>query len=143
MFWGEVTHHLDKKGRLIMPARYRPHLQAGAVLTRGLDDNLMIYPHETWQVVSRQLNDMPITHPTARALRRLLFSGAVEIALDRQGRILIPGFLRDYASLHNKALIVGMESFLEIWEPSNWHSTLAGVSNVLSDTESLLTLSLP
>ncbi len=142
MFWGEYIHHLDKKGRLIVPSRYRPHLTEGAVLTRGLDHNLVIYPLKTWQMVSRQLSEMPITHATGRALRRLMFSGAVELTLDRQGRVLVPAYLRDYASLEDKALLVGMESFLEIWEPSRWRSTLAGVSNVLADDENLLTLSL-
>lgn len=141
MFWGEYTHHLDKKGRLIIPARYRSHLSDGAILTRGLDHNLVIYPQTTWQTLSQQLNQMPITHPTARALRRLLFAGVVELVVDRQGRVLIPGYLRDYASLRNKALLVGMESFVEIWEPSHWRSALDGVSSVLAEADHLLTLS--
>ena len=127
MFWGEFSHHLDAKGRLIIPARYRPHLSQGAILTRGLDRNLVIYPHDTWQIISEQVNQMPITHPHARALRRLLFSGAVELGLDRQGRVVIPGYLRDYASLDNQVLIAGMETFLEIWEPTSWRAALDGV----------------
>lgn len=127
MFWGEFSHHLDAKGRLIIPARYRPYLSQGAILTRGLDRNLVIYPQETWQLISEQVNQMPITHPQARALRRLLFSGAVEMGLDRQGRVVIPVYLRDYASLDNQVLIAGMETFLEIWEPSSWRAALDGV----------------
>jgi MraZ protein len=142
MFWGEFTHHMDKKGRLIVPARYRPHLEQGAVLTRGLDRNLVIYPNGTWRTVSDQLNQMPITHPTARALRRLMFSGAVELSLDRQGRILVPGYLRDYAALDGQALIVGMETFVEIWEPRRWQTTIDDVSNALAEADQLLTLSL-
>jgi len=142
MFWGEFSHHLDKKGRLIVPARYRPHLQDGAILTRGIDRNLVIYPQAMWRTVTEQLNQMPITHPTSRALRRLMFSGVVELALDRQGRILVPGYLRDYASLNSEALIVGMETFVEIWEPTNWRATLDDVSTALADSENLLTLSL-
>lgn len=142
MFWGEYSHHLDKKGRLIVPARYRPHLTEGAVLTRGLDRNLVIYPPGAWRTVSEQLNQMPMTNPTARALRRLLFSGAVEVVLDRQGRILIPNYLREYASLNAAALLVGMETFIEIWEPQNWQITLDDVSNALAEGEHLLSLSL-
>lgn len=142
MFWGEFSHHLDKKGRLIIPARYRPHLLTGAILTRGLDRNLVIYPHDAWRTVSEQLNQMPITHPTGRALRRLMFSGAVEISLDRQGRMIIPVYLRNYASLEDEALIVGMETFIEIWEPSHWRATLEDVSNTLAEAEHLLSLSL-
>jgi MraZ protein len=140
MFWGEFSHHLDEKGRLIIPARYRPQLSQGAILTRGLDRNLVIYPHDAWQSVSERLNQMPITHPTARALRRLLFSGAVEFSLDRQGRMLIPGYLRDYASLDSEVLIAGMETFLEIWEPSGWRRTLEGVPHALAEAKHILEL---
>ena len=140
MFWGEFSHHLDEKGRLIIPARYRPYLSQGAVLTRGLDRNLVIYPYEAWQVLSERLNQIPITHPTARALRRLLFSGAVELSLDRQGRILIPGYLRDYASLDGEVLIAGMETFFEIWEPESWRHALEGVPHTLAEAKHLLEL---
>jgi MraZ protein len=140
MFWGEFSHHLDEKGRLIIPARYRSQLSHGAILTRGLDRNLVIYPQDAWQNVSERLNQIPITHPTARALRRLLFSGAVEFSLDRQGRMLIPGYLRDYASLDSEVLIAGMETFLEIWEPSSWRRTLEGVPHALAEAKHILEL---
>jgi MraZ protein len=138
MFWGEYSHQLDEKGRLIIPARYRPHLKQGAILTRGLDHNLVIYPADAWRVVSERVNAMPITHPTARALRRRLFSGAVELSFDRQGRMLIPTYLREYASLDGEVLIAGMETFLELWEPETWRTTLDDVSHVLSEAEALL-----
>jgi MraZ protein len=141
MFWGEFTHQLDKKGRLIIPVRYRSHLGEGAILTRGIDRNLVIYPQETWRAVTEQLNQMPITHSTARALRRLMFSGAVELSLDKQGRVLVPLYLRDYASLNGAALIVGMETFLEIWEPHNWRAALDGVSSALAEANDVLPLS--
>jgi MraZ protein len=138
MFWGEYSHQLDEKGRLIIPARYRPHLKQGAILTRGLDHNLVIYPHDAWQVVSERVNTMPITQPTARALRRLLFSGAVELSIDRQGRMFIPTYLREYASLDGEVLIAGMETFLELWEPGSWRATLDDMTQVLSEAEHLL-----
>ena len=141
MFWGEYGHNLDKKGRLIIPARYRALLTDDAILTRGLDHNLVIYPEETWQTVTSQLNKMPITHPTARALRRLLFSGAVQLVLDKQGRINVPSYLRSYASLEDEVLLVGMENYIELWEPECWRSTLDGVNEVLADSGHLLSLS--
>jgi MraZ protein len=85
---------------------------------------------------------MPITHSTARALRRLLFSGAVQLSLDKQGRINVPPYLRQYASLEEAVLLVGMETFIEIWEPGLWRSALDGVSSVLADADNLLSLSL-
>jgi MraZ protein len=142
MFWGEFTHQLDKKGRLIIPARYRTHLIEGAILTRGLDHNLVIYPQEAWRNVIEQLNQMPITHTTARALRRLMFSGVVQMSFDRQGRVLIPPYLRHYASLEDEVLVVGMETYIEIWQPANWRAALEGVSNVLAEANDLLSLSL-
>ncbi len=142
MFWGEYTHHLDSKGRLIIPARFRIQLTDQAVLTRGLDHNLVIYPQAAWHAVSEQLNQMPFTHPTARALRRLLFSGALELLPDKQGRVNIPPYLRDYAALNGEVLVVGMETFIEIWQPARWHEILKGVSDTLKDGDSLLKLSL-
>ncbi len=142
MFWGEFSHQLDEKGRLIIPIRYRPTLRQGAILTRGLDRNLVIYPHEAWQILSERVNTIPITQPTARALRRLLFSGAVELSLDRQGRILIPAYLRDYASLDQEVLIAGMETFLELWEPGHWRATLDDVSETLAEAAYILKLSI-
>jgi transcriptional regulator MraZ len=140
MFWGEYAHHLDDKGRLIIPARFRPHLAHGAILTRGLDRNLVIYPQASWQAVTERLNQMPMTHPTARALRRLLFSGAVELSLDRQGRMLIPGYLRTYAGLNDEVLVAGMETFLELWEPSCWRATLDDVPHALAESPHLMEL---
>lgn len=138
MFWGEYAHHLDAKGRVIIPARFRPQLAQGAILTRGLDHNLVIYPDEAWQAVTERLNQMPMTDPTARALRRLLFSGAVELSLDRQGRVLIPGYLRAYAGLDGEVLIAGMETFLELWEPSGWRATLDDVPQALAEAKHLV-----
>jgi len=141
MFWGEYTHHLDSKGRVIVPARFRPHLE-GAVLTRGLDQNLVLYNRETWRSVLSQLNQIPITNPTARALRRLLFSGAIEVQIDKQGRLLIPSHLRDYAHLADQALMVGMETFIEIWQPAQWQTTLDGLADQLANSAHLLKLEL-
>ncbi len=133
MFWGEYSHQLDEKSRLIIPVRFRPHLAPAAFLTRGLDHNLVIYPQPAWRALAERLNEMPMTHPSSRALRRLLFSGAVELSLDRQGRIFIPSYLRDYAVLDSAVLIAGMETYVELWEPGHWQATLNGVSDALGD----------
>lgn len=140
MFWGEYAHRLDKKGRLIIPARYRPHLKAGSILTRGLDHNLVIYPQDSWLILREQLNQLPITNASGRALKRLLFSGAVEISLDKQGRVLIPTYLREYAALDGPALVVGMETFIEVWSPLEWRSALDGISDALAESNGLLKL---
>lgn len=142
MFWGEYSHQVDNKGRLIIPSRHRHQLSDTAILTRGLDQNLVIYPADTWQNVTQQLNQIPITHPTARALRRLLFSGAMELNFDKQGRINIPQYLLDYAAISSTVLLVGMETFIELWQPERWQSTLDNVSSVLAESDHFLSLNL-
>ncbi len=140
MFRGEYSHQLDNKGRLIIPTRFRDLLTGDAILTRGLDHNLVIYPGQTWNTVMQQLNDMPITHPTARAFRRLLFSGAVELTLDKQGRVNIPNYLLEYASIEDSVLLVGMESFIELWQPDHWKATLNDLASILAESDHLLTM---
>ena len=142
MFWGEYSHCIDKKGRLIIPARYRAYLCDGAFLTRGLDKNLVIYPQESWKQLTEQISELPLTNARGRSLRRLFFSGAVDISLDRQGRLLIPAYLREYASLEGDAFIIGMETYIEIWEPSRWHHALDEVSSELADSANPVNLSL-
>lgn len=142
MFWGEYSHCIDKKGRLIIPARYRTYLFEGAFLTRGLDKNLVIYPQESWKQLTQQISELSLTDARGRALRRLFFSGAIDISLDRQGRLLMPTYLRDYAFLGTDALIIGMETYIEIWEPSRWHNALDGVSSELADSTNPFKLSL-
>lgn len=132
MFWGEYRHHLDSKGRLIIPAQYRKRLESNAILTRGIDHNLVIYPRDTWQTVAEQISEMPITQPTGRALRRLLFSGAVELSTDKQGRALIPSYLREYASINGEVMVIGMETFIELWQPESWYKTIEDLSRELA-----------
>lgn len=142
MFWGEYSHCIDKKGRLIIPARFRAHLCEGAFLTRGFEQNLVIYPQESWIALKQQVNDLAITDSQGRALRRLLFSGAMDISLDRQGRLLIPAYLREYAGLESDAFVVGMEDFIEIWQPERWRENLKDATSELSNIGNPLNFSL-
>ena len=142
MFWGEYSHCIDNKGRLIIPARYRSYLCEGAFLTRGLDKNLVIYPQESWKQLTEQISELSLTDVRGRSLRRLFFSGAVDISLDRQGRLLMPAYLREYAFLDGEAFIIGMETYIEIWEPSRWQNALDGVSSELADMANPINLSL-
>lgn len=140
MFRGEYSHQLDGKGRLIIPSRFRDLLTDDAILTRGLDHNLVIYPIEAWETLTQQLNEIPITYPGARAFRRLLFSGAVELSLDKQGRMNIPNYLLEYASIEDAVLLVGMENFIELWQPDHWKTTLDNVASILAESDHLLTV---
>lgn len=121
MFLGRYYHTVDDKGRLTVPSRYRDLLAAdGAYLTQGFDQNLNVYPLPIFERISTRVNQQSMTDPSARILRRLMFSNAELVVLDKAGRILVPQFLRDEISLNSEAVIVGMGDYFEIWSPELW-----------------------
>lgn len=120
MFLGEYTHTIDGKGRLTVPAKFRGELAAGLVVTRGLDRNLVVYPMPEWEKLAKEILARPITDQRMRDFRRRVFAGAVDIEPDRQGRILIPPYLREFAGINGEAIIAGMFSSLEIWSTEEW-----------------------
>lgn len=124
MFLGEYEHSLDAKGRMAIPARFRALLGEGAIITRNLDGCLVIYPQDVWRSVAEKLDAMPATE-AARMAKRFVFSGATECEFDRQGRVLVPAFLRDYARLTETAVVVGQYSRIEIWERGRWQELSA------------------
>ena len=122
MFLGRFNHTIDAKGRLALPARYREQLTEGVVVTRGFDPCLLIYPFESWLPLAEKVSGLSITDPDVRTLRRILFAEASDLQLDKQGRILVPSGLRAYAGLDREAVVVGMHTFIEIWNPDRWES---------------------
>ena len=126
MFLGEYTHSLDAKGRLIIPARLRESLEPELVLTRGYEQCLALYPISEWRRLAARASELPRTSRVARAYRRLLFSNAFELNLDSSGRILIPACLREYGEIKDEAKIVGLNRYIEIWDPSRWDEVFAG-----------------
>ncbi len=129
MFLGEYTHTIDDKGRLTVPAKFRGELAAGLVVTRGLDRNLAVYPMEEWKAVAKDILARPISDQRVRDFRRRVFSGAVDIEPDRQGRILIPAYLREFAGIEGEVVIAGMFSSLEIWSTSEWAKIKESIEN--------------
>ena len=118
---GEFRHALDDRGRVAVPVRFRPRLAEGATLARWLDGCLAIFPADAWQDLAAKLQSLPTTNATARQFARFMSSGAVEVELDRQGRVLVPSYLRDYAGLQaGEVVVVGALNRLEIWAPSAW-----------------------
>ncbi|NLC11672.1 MAG: division/cell wall cluster transcriptional repressor MraZ, partial [Firmicutes bacterium] len=105
MFMGEYRHTIDAKGRLIVPSRFREELGDCFVITRGLDSCLFVYPQREWALIERKLKALPFTKADARAFMRFFFSGAVEVEQDRQGRVLIPSNLRDYAGIKRDVVV--------------------------------------
>jgi MraZ protein len=122
VFIGEYLHSIDEKGRLAIPFRFRKFLKEGAVVAKGLvDKSLSVYPKEEWAKLAAKLTSLPISDSKARAFTRLIFSGATEVSFDRQGRILLPGYLRKYANLKTQAMIVGVYTRIEIWDEKTWN----------------------
>lgn len=120
MFMGEFHHTIDKKGRLIMPAKFREDLDNGFVITKGLDNCLFVYPKEEWLEIEKKLKTLPFTKKEARAFVRFFFSGAIECELDKQGRVLLPNNLRNYAEIDKEVVVIGVSSRVEIWSEHNW-----------------------
>jgi MraZ protein len=120
MFLGRFSYTVDAKGRLAVPARFRPELAGEVVLTRGIDPCLALYPMASWQPLAAKVDALSIADPDTRAFRRLVFAEAVNLELDGQGRILLPSDLRDYAGIVREAMVVGVNTSVEIWNPENW-----------------------
>ncbi|NLY78134.1 MAG: division/cell wall cluster transcriptional repressor MraZ [Tissierellia bacterium] len=120
MFIGEYQHTVDSKGRIIMPSKFRDGLGQNFVVTKGLDNCLFVYPIEEWQSFEKKLRTLPLTNKNARAFIRFFFAGASECSLDKQGRILIPNNLREYAKLAKDVVIIGVAERIEIWAKDEW-----------------------
>jgi len=127
---GEFRHALDDRGRIAIPARFRSRLGQGATLARWLDRCLGVFPSEEWGSLAEKIRGLPRTNPNAREFVRFMSSGAVDIELDRQGRLLVPSYLREYAGLaEGEVVIVGALDHLEIWAPSAWQPYRAKIED--------------
>jgi MraZ protein len=133
VFMGEYQHTLDEKGRMIVPAKFREALGASFVMTRGLDKCLFVYPMSEWQTLEAKMKSLPMTRADARSFVRFFFSGATECELDKQGRVLIPANLREYASLTRDCVVLGVSNRVEIWSQSVWDEYFANASDSFAD----------
>jgi MraZ protein len=129
MFLGQFYHTLDEKGRLTIPASYREFLTDGAYVIQGFDKNLNLLTPTGFNKIAGNVNNMSGTDPVIRVLRRLVFSNAAKVDIDRLGRILIPGFLRKIANLDKEAVIVGIGDAVEIWSPESWQEQVEALSD--------------
>jgi MraZ protein len=122
MFLGEYLHSVDNKGRVAIPARFRSKIERGAVLTRGVDACLYVYPMETWEQKARELDAAIIDPRQRRLIERRFFGMALELELDSQGRIIIPARFRQYAGLNGEAMIIGTRDRFEVWSTASWQA---------------------
>ena len=120
MLIGEYYHTIDTKGRMALPAKFRQVFRSGAVITRGLDSCLFIYPKKDWQKLATKLAALPISQSKTRAFARLMLAGAMDVSLDKQGRVNLPDYLTTYAKISKKVVITGLYDRLEIWDENEW-----------------------
>jgi MraZ protein len=129
MFYGEYIHSIDRKGRLILPAKFREVAKNQFVekffVTRGLDKCLFMFAEEEWRSQENKFKTLSFTKQQSRTFNRLLFSGAVEVSFDKQGRILLPQYLKDFAGIKKDVMIVGVSNRIEIWSKDTWHDFYA------------------
>ncbi|HEX6270522.1 MAG TPA: division/cell wall cluster transcriptional repressor MraZ [Anaerolineales bacterium] len=142
MFLGQFQHNLDEKGRLMIPARYRELLAAGAFITQGFDNCLMVMTEVYFKQVYDRINSMNLTDPTTRLLRRLILSSAYPIEIDRVGRILVPQNLRQAIGLDSEAIVAGQGEYFEVWTPAAWNDQLAQLQDVETNNQRFAALDL-
>ncbi len=122
MFIGEFHHTLDDKGRVSVPVTFRTDLASGAVVTRGLDRSLFLYPKDEWERLAQKLAALPLGQSDTRAFARLMLAGAMPVEVDGSGRVTIPPYLRSYAGLSKRVVITGLYDRMEIWDEETWNA---------------------
>ena len=124
MFMGEYNHTIDAKGRLIVPVKSREILGDNFIVTKGLDGCLFVYPNDEWTRFEEKLKSLPLTNKNARQFTRFFLAGAAACEVDKQGRILLPQVLREFASLEKDVVLVGVASRIEIWSRERWDESM-------------------
>ena len=124
MFYGEYRHNIDRKGRLILPSKFRDVCKEYAIdrffLTRGLDKCIFMFSEEEWRLQEQKFKGMPFTRQETRNFNRMFFSGAVDVKPDKQGRFIIPSYLKDYARIKRETIVIGVANRIEIWDRKMW-----------------------
>ncbi len=120
MFLGEYNHTIDEKKRLAVPTKFRQELGKKAVITRGLDDCLFLFPMKEWEKEAEKISKLPLHKADARGYNRIMLSGAMDVNLDGLGRILVPDYLKKFAGLEKKVVFTGLYNRIEIWDEKKW-----------------------
>lgn len=127
MFIGEHQHNVDEKGRLQVPVKWRSKLAEGAVVTKGFDGSLKLYPANVWQEIAEELSTLPQSDPNVRAYVRQTLAGATDVELDKAGRVIIPSYLRDYAKVKKQVVLAGLANHVEVWDATEWNRYQSGI----------------
>ncbi len=133
MFMGEYNHTIDAKGRFIIPAKFRETLGDKFIVTKGLDGCLFVYPKSEWSLFEEKLKVLPLTNKDARQFTRFFLAGAAACEVDKQGRILLPQVLRDFAQLEKEVVLIGVASRVEIWSKINWEQSMSTYNDDMNE----------
>jgi len=133
MFIGEYTYSIDEKKRLGIPVKFRQLLGKKAIITRGLDQCLFLYPIKEWETLAKKLSQLPLSQAAARGFVRIMLTGAMEVNIDNLGRILIPDYLKEYGQLQKKIVIAGVFNRVEIWSDLKWQEYKEKTENEVGD----------
>jgi len=133
MFIGEYQHNLDQKDRLAVPVKFRAKLKQGAVVTRGLDNCLFLYPQAEWKKLAEKLAALPISKSNTRAFSRFMLSGAMDVNVDKQGRIKLPDYLKKFAGMKKTVIVAGLYNRLELWDKESWNKYKQGTEKASTD----------
>ena len=133
MFYGEFRHSIDRKGRLILPAKFREVYKEHGIerffLTRGLDKCIFMFAEDEWRAQEQKFKNMSFTKQETRSFNRVFFSGAVDIVPDRQGRFIVPQYLKDYAGIKKDAIVIGVANRIEVWDIKGWENFYSNSSD--------------
>ena len=145
MFYGEYIHNIDLKGRLIMPARFRDTCREYGIerffLTRGMDHCIFMFSEDEWRSQEQKFKNMSFTRKEARSFNRMFFAGAVDALPDKQGRFIIPPYLKDYAGIERETVIIGVSNRIEIWDSKKWREYYAESNSTFEEiSENMLDL---
>jgi MraZ protein len=120
VFTGEYRHNVDDKGRIAVPARFRGELEPGTLISKWIDGCLALFPRTAWDDLAVKVSGLHLGDASARSFQRYVFASAFEVDLDRQGRVVVPSGLREWARLTGEVAVVGSRDHVELWEPSRW-----------------------
>ena len=133
MFLGEYLHSVDDKNRLAIPVKFRHEFKSGMVLTRGLDSCLFLFTKSDWGILVDKIKQLPLSQARARSFSRMMLMGAMEVKLDKLGRVLVPDYLKNYAGLKKNVAVLGLSNRIEVWDADKWAEYRKKTETTVSD----------